>query len=101
MKEKWRQELKYALTEADSVLMASRLSAFMQRDSHLHGRKEYIVRSLYFDNLYDKENKEANKSYSEVYYSSRSHQDNTYQYCTFCGADRMFLYDRCINCGNN
>ena len=54
MKEKWRQELKYALTEADSVLMASRLSAFMQRDSHLHGRKEYFVRSLYFDNLYDK-----------------------------------------------
>ena len=54
MKEKWRQELKYTLTEADSMLMASRLSAFMQRDSHLRGRKEYFIRSLYFDNLYDK-----------------------------------------------
>ncbi|MBQ9013048.1 MAG: hypothetical protein IJ094_05715 [Bacilli bacterium] len=56
---------------------------------------------MFFDNLYSKENKEANKSYSESYYESRSHQDNTYQYCTFCEADRMFLYDRCINCGNN
>ena len=56
---------------------------------------------MFFDNLYDKENEEANKSYSEVYYSSRSHQDNTYQYCTFCGADRIFLYDRCEVCKNN
>ena len=54
MKEKWRQELKYALTEADSVMLASRLANIMQRDSHLQGRKEYFIRSLYFDNLYDK-----------------------------------------------
>ena len=56
---------------------------------------------MFFDNLYNKENKEAIKGYSEVYYESRSHQDNTYQYCTFCGADRMFLYDRCEVCKNN
>lgn len=56
---------------------------------------------MFFDNLYDKENEEAYKSYSEVYYSNRSHQDNTYQYCAFCGADRMFLYDRCEICKNN
>lgn len=54
MKEKWRQELKYTLTEADSRMTSSRLSAFMQRDSHARGRKEYFIRSLYFDNLYDK-----------------------------------------------
>lgn len=54
MKEKWRQELKYTLTEADSVMLASRLANIMQRDSHLRGRKEYFIRSLYFDNLYDK-----------------------------------------------
>lgn len=54
MKEKWRKELKYTLTEADSRMVASRLAAFMQRDSHLQGRKEYFIRSLYFDNLYDK-----------------------------------------------
>ena len=54
MKEKWRHELKYSLTEADSVMLASRLSAFMQRDVHAGERKEYVIRSLYFDNLYDK-----------------------------------------------
>ena len=56
---------------------------------------------MFFDNLYDKENKEDYKSYSESYYENRSHQVNTYQYCTFCGADRMFLYDRCEICKNN
>ena len=54
MKEKWRQELKYTLTEADSILTASRLSAFMKKDIHVGERKEYLIRSLYFDNLYDK-----------------------------------------------
>ena len=56
---------------------------------------------MFFDNLYNKENEEAYKSYSESYYEYRSHQDNTYQYCTFCGADRIFLYDRCEICKNN
>ena len=54
MQEKWRQELKYTLTEADSIMTAFRLSAFMQRDTHVGERKEYLIRSLYFDNLYDK-----------------------------------------------
>ena len=54
MAEKWRKELKYMLTEADRILTASRLSAVMQRDSHTGDKKEYLIRSLYFDNLYDK-----------------------------------------------
>lgn len=54
MKEKWRHELKYSLTEADSMMLVPRLSAFMQRDIHAGERKEYLIRSLYFDNLYDK-----------------------------------------------
>ena len=54
MKEKWRHELKYLLTEADSRMMASRVSALMQRDVHAGDEKEYHIRSLYFDNLYDK-----------------------------------------------
>ena len=70
---------------------------------HTYNQIESAVRrnKMFFDNLYNKENKEAYKSYSEVYYSNRSHQDNTYQYCTFCGADRIFLYDRCETCKNN
>lgn len=58
MKEKWRQELKYTLTEADSRMTASRISAFMKRDDHVGEKKEYFIRSLYFDNLYDKALKE-------------------------------------------
>ena len=35
MEEKWRHELKYTLTGADSILTAQRLSMFMQRDLHV------------------------------------------------------------------
>lgn len=58
MEEKWRQELKYTITEGESILTAKRLSSFMQRDQHTDGGKEYFIRSLYFDNLYDKVLKE-------------------------------------------
>lgn len=58
MEEKWRKELKYSVTMGESILMAQRLAAFMQRDRHTEGGKEYLIRSLYFDNLYDKALKE-------------------------------------------
>ncbi|MGN0135917.1 polyphosphate polymerase domain-containing protein [Anaerotignum sp.] len=58
MDEKWRRELKYTVTEGESILTANRISSFMHRDSHTEGRKEYFIRSLYFDNLYDKVLKE-------------------------------------------
>lgn len=58
MEEKWRQELKYILTKGESILTAKRLASFMQRDRHTEGGKEYLIRSLYFDNLYDKVLKE-------------------------------------------
>lgn len=58
MEEKWRKELKYTLTETESVMAARRLSAFMKRDIHTGGRKEYFIRSLYFDNPDDKVLKE-------------------------------------------
>lgn len=53
MEEKWRKEMKYSLTEAESRLLASKLAVFMQRDSHAENGM-YFIRSLYFDNLYDK-----------------------------------------------
>lgn len=58
MEEKWRQELKYTLTTGESILIAKRLAFFMQRDRHTDGGAEYLIRSLYFDNLYDKVLKE-------------------------------------------
>lgn len=45
------------------------------------------------------------------WYNSRSHQDNfrgddnydngSYQYCSFCGGNRRFIFDRCEECKNN
>ncbi len=58
MDEKWRKELKYTVTEGESIVTARRLSSFMQRDKNLKGGREYLIRSLYFDNLYDKALKE-------------------------------------------
>ena len=58
MEEKWRKELKYTLTEVESVMMARRLSVFMKRDIHTDGRKKYFIRYLYFDNPDDKVLKE-------------------------------------------
>ena len=54
MEEKWRKELKYTVTEGESIVTARRLSSFMQRDKNLKGGREYLIRSLYFDNLYEK-----------------------------------------------
>ena len=58
MEEKWRKELKYTVTEGESIVTARRLSSFMQRDKNLKGGREYLIRSLYFDNLYEKVLKE-------------------------------------------
>ena len=58
MEEKWRKELKYTITEGESILTARRLASFMQRDRHTGSTNEYLIRSLYFDNLYDKVLKE-------------------------------------------
>ena len=55
MEEKWRQELKYTLTKGESILTAKRLAPFMQRDRHTEGGKEYLIRSLYFDTLGDRD----------------------------------------------
>lgn len=56
---------------------------------------------MFFNSLYDKEEKEAYESYSDRYYNKRSHQDGEKHFCEFCNAHREFLYDRCVVCHNN
>ena len=53
MKEQWRAELKYTVAAAESRMLAARMAAFMERDIH-GGKTGYLVRSLYFDNFYNK-----------------------------------------------
>lgn len=48
MNEVMRQEKKYAVNLADSVMLRGRLDAVMHRDTH-NGTQGYTVRSLYFD----------------------------------------------------
>lgn len=53
MEQKFRHEYKHSITPADMAVLRMRLSAVMQPDSFTVGGK-YMIRSLYFDNLFDK-----------------------------------------------
>ena len=45
MKEKWRKELKYTISGSESILLASRLAVFLQRDTYA-GKKKRIFDPL-------------------------------------------------------
>ena len=49
----YRHEIKHEITQADILLLRSKLSVIAATDSHsVNGC--YTIRSLYFDNIYDK-----------------------------------------------
>ena len=50
----FRHELKYIISYSDYISLKSKLSGFLELDSNVDLNGEYIVRSLYFDNFYDK-----------------------------------------------
>ncbi len=49
----FRHELKHEISHLDMLILRQRLQAIMSTDSHAVNGK-YEIRSLYFDNLYDK-----------------------------------------------
>lgn len=49
----FRHEIKHEISRSDMHILRSRLGAVMKRDSHA-ADGQYLIRSLYFDNLYDK-----------------------------------------------
>jgi len=51
---KYRHELKYPISEFDVIGLISRLKHVAKPDRHVGTEGTYQVRSLYFDNLYDK-----------------------------------------------
>lgn len=53
LEQKFRHEYKHSITPADMATLRMRLSAVMGHDSFTVGGK-YFIRSLYFDNLFDK-----------------------------------------------
>ena len=54
---KYRHELKHEITYGDMLVLRRRLSSIMKRDVHATDGK-YLVRSLYFDNEFNKALKE-------------------------------------------
>lgn len=53
MEQKFRHEYKHSISPADMTALRMRSSAVMRHDSFTVGGK-YFIRSLYFDNLFDK-----------------------------------------------
>lgn len=59
MSKKYRHEWKHVIGIADLLTLRQRLNAVMEKDPHALDGK-YQIRSLYFDNLYDKALREKN-----------------------------------------
>jgi len=55
---KYRHEYKHVITYADYLALRARLSAVAKRDKNAGADGIYRIRSLYFDNVYDKALKE-------------------------------------------
>lgn len=53
MEQKFRHEYKHTISPTDMAALRMRLSAVMRHDSFTIGGK-YFIRSLYFDNIFDK-----------------------------------------------
>lgn len=51
---RFRHELKYEISRGDYLAMRSRLRKIMSADPHADENGLYQIRSIYFDNLYDK-----------------------------------------------
>ena len=51
---KYRHELKYQVTAAQILMLKNRISHLIPLDSHVVGDGYYTIRSLYFDDQYDR-----------------------------------------------
>lgn len=54
----FRHELKYEISKGDYLALRSRIKNICIRDPHVNEKGLYQIRSIYFDNLYDKALKE-------------------------------------------
>ena len=51
---KYRHEYKYPINAGDCEILKRRLRQVLKLDPHVGPTGEYVIRSLYFDNAYDK-----------------------------------------------
>lgn len=52
--EKYRHEFKYLCTQAQAVMLQVRLQGLMLRDAYAGADGKYRIKSLYFDDMYDR-----------------------------------------------
>jgi SPX domain protein involved in polyphosphate accumulation len=52
--QKYRHELKYLVSAAQILLLKSRIAAIMPKDPHVKADGSYTIRSLYFDDYYNR-----------------------------------------------
>ncbi|MBM7570000.1 polyphosphate polymerase domain-containing protein [Aquibacillus albus] len=50
---KFRHELKYYINQLDYEILRKRIGTVLPQDKHAVSEKGYLIRSLYFDNIYD------------------------------------------------
>ena len=51
---KYRHELKYQVTDAQIQMLKNRINHLLPLDSHVAKTGSYVIRSLYFDDYYDR-----------------------------------------------
>ena len=51
---KYRHELKYQVTDAQIQMLKNRINHLLPLDSHVAETGSYVIRSLYFDDYYDR-----------------------------------------------
>jgi len=54
MNMKFRHEYKHYIDYCDYLVLKQRLDLIMSVDSNTNPNNKYVIRSLYFDNIYDK-----------------------------------------------
>lgn len=75
---RYRHEVKHVISALDKAVLMARLSAVAKKDAHAGGSGQYRVRSLYFDNLYDRAlmDKLSGTSYREKFRLRYYNEDN-------------------------
>ncbi len=53
MAERFRNEQKYLLKKSDSNLLKMSIDSIMDKDEHVGEGKSYLIRSIYFDDMFD------------------------------------------------
>ena len=53
MSNRYRNEQKYLLNKSDVAVLKMRLDAMMEKDPHVRDGTSYLIRSVYFDDLYN------------------------------------------------